>query len=102
MSRRLDGHPSRTSIERAGAGGSSECSTNLIDGQPWVLQVGEMPHARKKGQLRVQPFGQLYSHLLVDVEIFLAPNHLHGCLELGQLRFEVILVSRKVRVVVGE
>src|SRR5215813_2256179 len=27
--------------------------------------------------LHVQPFGELYSHLLVDVEIFLAPNHLH-------------------------
>src|SRR5215468_4645743 len=47
---------------------SSECSTNLIDGQPWVLQVGEMPYPRKKGQLRVQPFGELYSHLVVDVE----------------------------------
>src|SRR5262245_49410920 len=63
---------------------------------------GEMPHARKKGQFSVQPFGELYSHLLVDVEILLAPNHLHRCLEPVQLRFKVILVSRKVRVVVGE
>ena len=28
----------RTSAQRAAAGGSSECGTNLIDGQPWVLQ----------------------------------------------------------------
>ena len=36
------------------------------------------------------------------VEILLAPNHLHRGFESGQLRFEVVLVPRKVRVVVGE
>src|SRR5262249_53131200 len=80
----------RTSAQHATACGSSECSTKLSDGKRWALQVAEMPHVRKKGQLNVQSFGELYSHLLFDVEIFLAPNHFHGCLEPGQLRFEVI------------
>jgi hypothetical protein len=63
---------------------------------------GEVPYARKKSQFRAHSFSELYSHLLVDVEVFLTPNDLHGRLEPGKLRFEVILVSRKVRVVVGE
>jgi hypothetical protein len=58
---------------------------------------GEVPYFRKKSQFRAHSFGELYSHLLVDVEVFLAPNDLHGRLEPGKLRFEVILVSRKVR-----
>src|SRR5215470_2320504 len=64
--------------------------------------MGEVAYARKKRQFRAHPFGELYSHLLVDIEVFLAPNDLHGRPESAKLRFEVILVSCKVRVVVGE
>ena len=53
--------------------------------------MGEVPYARKKSQFRAHSFGELYSHLLVDVDVFLAPNNLHGRLEPGKLRFEVIL-----------
>ena len=78
-------------LQGAAAGGSSEGVTNLIDGQHWILQMGEVPYARKKSQFRAHSFGELYSHLFVDVEVFLAPNDLHGRLEPGKLRFEVIL-----------
>src|SRR5258705_435832 len=95
-------HQTNASAQGAAAGGSSESVTNLIDGQHRILKMGEVPYARKKSQFRAHSFGELYSHLLVDVEVFLAPNDLHGRLEPGKLRFEAILVSRKVRVVVGE
>ena len=58
--------------------------------------MGEVPYARKKSQFRAHSFGELYSHLLVDVEVFLAPNDLHGRLEPGKLRFEVILVPGSI------
>jgi len=58
------------SAQGAAAGGSSESVTNLIDGQHWILQMGEVPYARKKSQFRAHSFGELYSHLLVDVEVF--------------------------------
>jgi hypothetical protein len=61
-----------------------------------------VPDARKQREFRVDPFGELYSHLFLDIEVFLAPDHLHGRFKPGQLRFEVILVPRKVRLIVGE
>ena len=61
-----------------------------------------MPNAGKKRELGVDPFGELDPHFFLDVEIFLAPNHFDRSFEPGQLRFEVLLVPCKVRVVVGE
>jgi hypothetical protein len=55
-------------------GGSSASVANLIDGQHRILEMGEVPHARKKGQFRAHAFGELHSLLLVDVEVFLAPK----------------------------
>src|SRR3954468_16989920 len=67
-----------------------------------VLEVRVVPNAGKKREFSVDPFSELDPHFFLDVEVFLAPNHLHRSVEPGQLRFEVVLVPRKVGVVVGE
>ena len=69
---------------------------NLIDGLLRVLKVRVVPNARKKREFGLDPFGELDSHFFPDVEILLAPHHLHQGFELGQLRLEVVLVPREV------